>query len=132
MAILRSAIAIVAIAAVLFKNRMRPQWRTPQFHWREAMPVWWSIFWRAALYGVVGGHFIGDAARVIAIATGHWDAASTSGRIAGWLAACLFSIVAVKEALQLRRGRLSGAAGASRAQVRSEPGVRCDAGTQIP
>jgi hypothetical protein len=109
MAIIWGAIAIAGIMTVLLKNRARPQWRTYQFHWREAMPVWWSIFWRAALYGVVGGHFIGDAARVIAIATGHSDGASTSGSIANWFAAFVFSIVAVKEALQLHVGRLSGA-----------------------
>ena len=110
MVIVWGALAIAGMVAVLLKNRVRPQWRTYKFRWREAMPVWWSIFWRATLYGVVGGHFIGDAARVIAMAIGHSDGARAAGSLANWFAAFVFSIVAVKEALQLHVGRLSGAA----------------------
>jgi hypothetical protein len=107
------ALAIAGVVAVLVKNRVRPPWRIYQFHWREAMPVWWSIAWRAALYGVVGGHFIGNAARVIAMFTSHSDLASPLGSVATWLAAFIFSIIAVKQALQLHVGRLSGAVDAS-------------------
>lgn len=110
MVIVWGALAIAGVVTVRLKNRVRPQWRPYKFRWREAMPVWWSICWRAALYGVVGGHFVGQAARVIAIAMGHVDGASTAGSLATWVAAFVFSIVAVKEALQLHVGRLSGAA----------------------
>jgi hypothetical protein len=104
-----SALGIAVTVNVLLKNRVRPQWRTYSLQWREAMPVWWSILWRATFYGVVGGHFLGDAARIIAIATGHSDIAGTSGRVANWFAALLCSIGAVKEALQIHVGRLTGA-----------------------
>ena len=103
------AIALAAAASILLKKRVRPQWRIYKFQWLETMPVWWSILWRAAVYGAVGGHFVGDAARVIAMSIGHSDSASTSGSVANWLAAVALSTVAVKEALQLHVGRLTGA-----------------------
>jgi hypothetical protein len=103
------ALAIAGMVAVLLKNRVRPQWKIYKFRWREAMQVWWSICWRATLYGVVGGHFVGQAVRGVAIAAGHLEGASTAGSLATWVAAFVFTIVAVKEALQLHVGRLSGA-----------------------
>jgi hypothetical protein len=103
------ALALAAVASMLSKKRVQPKWRTYKFKWLETMPVWWSILWRAVLYGAVGGHFVGNGARIIAMFIGQSDLVSTSGSVASGIAAVAFSTVAVNKALELHIGRLTGA-----------------------
>jgi ABC-type Fe3+ transport system permease subunit len=103
------ALGAACMVAILVKNRVRTRWRTYKFSWREALPAWWSIFWRTVLYGVIGGHFAGYAARVIAMEIGHPDYTGICGSVATVIAVIVFSVAAVKEALQLHVGRLTDA-----------------------
>jgi hypothetical protein len=75
--------------------------------WNRVFPVWWSFFWRASIYGLVGGSVLGAILGAIAGATGHLDMAKLYGSVGGYIASVPASILALKQTLNLHLGSLT-------------------------
>jgi hypothetical protein len=69
--------------------------------WNRLFPIWWSFFWRAAIYGLIGGFVLGAVFGAIAGATGHLDKASLYGGVGGYIAGIPASMLALKQTLSL-------------------------------
>jgi hypothetical protein len=78
--------------------------------WRTALSVWWSIAWRAAIYGCIGGFVFGAAGGVVAALSGNLEKAEIYGMIGGYIATIPASILATKHALSKHLVRLAGLA----------------------
>lgn len=66
--------------------------------WQQSLPVWWSWFWRACLYGVIAGAVLGFVGGFIATYTDP-SQAGTYGRIGGYVASVPATLLAFKHAL---------------------------------
>lgn len=65
---------------------------------KQTLPVWWSLAWRATLYGLILGFAFGVVGGVIA-ALNDPSMAPIYGAIGGYLAAVPASMFALKQAL---------------------------------
>ena len=79
--------------------------------WNRLLPIWWSFFWRASIYGGVGGLILGAIFGAIAGATGHLDKASFVGGVGGYIAGVPASMLALRQTLNLYLGSLTSLAG---------------------
>lgn len=64
--------------------------------WSNVIPVWWSFFWRATVFGAVGGAILGAIAGVGVAIYGRPELASAAGGIAGYVAAIPISMWCIK------------------------------------
>lgn len=64
--------------------------------WGNAIPVWWSFFWRATLFGALAGGALGFIGGVIVTIIGKPELGATVGGIAGYVAAIPVSMWCVK------------------------------------
>ena len=78
--------------------------------WNRLLPVWWSFFWRATIYGGVGGAILGALFGIIAGITGHLDKASFVGNIGGYIATVPASMLALRQTLNVHLGSLTSLA----------------------
>ena len=67
--------------------------------WGDALPVWWSIFWRGLIYGFIGGFVLGFVGGVIAALLSTPEKAVLFGMVGGYIAAIPASMLAVKQAI---------------------------------
>jgi hypothetical protein len=77
--------------------------------WSSSMKVWWSLFWRCALYGVVAGFFLGAIAGFFTELFGNSSNAAYNGMIAGYVGNIFASMLALKHALSKHTTLLSSA-----------------------
>ena len=75
--------------------------------WNKAVAVWWSLAWRASLYGLVGGLMLGAIGGGLAAIVGEPQKAGLYGSIAGYVAAIPASMLALKQALSKHLASLS-------------------------
>jgi hypothetical protein len=64
--------------------------------WGNSIPVWWSFFWRATLFGALAGGVLGFVGGVAVSLLGKPELAPTVGAAAGYIAAIPVSIWSVK------------------------------------
>lgn len=78
--------------------------------WKQVMPLWWSFFWRATLFGLLLGFGLGAVGGVIAALAGVPDQSGLYGALGGWVASIPATIVALKYAVSkhLMKGVLRG------------------------
>jgi Mg/Co/Ni transporter MgtE len=82
--------------------------------WKQTMPVWWSFFWRALLYGMLLGATFGFLAGFYAAFSGVPDKGALYGAIGGWVAAIPGSMLAIKQSVSRHLpGLTTASAGAS-------------------
>lgn len=67
--------------------------------WSETLPLWWSFFWRAALYGLLIGFVFGGIGGVIATMSGAPTSAHVYGQLGGMLAGIPASLISMKQTL---------------------------------
>lgn len=67
--------------------------------WSETLPMWWSFFWRAALYGLFIGLVFGAIGGFFAAMSGSMTSAHVYGQIGGLLAGIPASLLAMKQTL---------------------------------
>jgi len=67
--------------------------------WSQSIPVWWSFFWRASLFGAIAGAVLGGVGGVIVALIGKPELAATIGGIAGYVAAIPVSMYCMKHIL---------------------------------
>jgi hypothetical protein len=67
--------------------------------WKQTMPVWWSLVWRATIYGALLGTVLGFFAGMYAGLSGVPDREVLYGAIAGGLGTIPASMLALKQAL---------------------------------
>lgn len=67
--------------------------------WGNSIPVWWSFFWRATVFGALAGALLGAIGGLIAGLMGRVDLASTVGGVAGYLIAIPVSMWCIKHLL---------------------------------
>lgn len=67
--------------------------------WSETLPVWWSFFWRAALYGLIIGFVFGAIGGFMAAMSGSATSAHIYGQVGGILAGIPASLIALKQTL---------------------------------
>ncbi|TWX65834.1 hypothetical protein [Colwellia sp. C1TZA3] len=70
-----------------------------EISWSQSMPVWWSFFWRATVFGAVAGAILGGIGGVIVALIGKPELAATIGGVAGYIAAIPVSIYCMKHIL---------------------------------
>ncbi len=61
--------------------------------WGNSVPVWWSFFWRATLFGALGGLILGFVAGIVVGIMGRPDLGAAAGAIAGYVAAIPIYVV---------------------------------------
>lgn len=66
--------------------------------WSETLPMWYSFFWRAALYGLLLGIVFGGIGGFAAV-PGSTASAHMYGQAAGVLASIPASLIAMKQTL---------------------------------
>jgi hypothetical protein len=74
--------------------------------WNMALAVWWSVTWRAGVFGVLGGAILGFIGGFIAGASGHREYGVIAGMVGGYIATIPASMFAVKQALGKHLGAL--------------------------
>jgi hypothetical protein len=67
--------------------------------WDKTIPVWWSFFWRALIYGVAAGFVLGFIAGFGAAMMHSPQNARFAGMIAGYIGSIPASMFAFKQAL---------------------------------
>ena len=67
--------------------------------WGNSIHVWWSFFWRATLFGALGGLVFGFIAGIVVAIMGRPDLGGTAGAIAGYVAAIPVSMWCIKHIL---------------------------------
>ena len=67
--------------------------------WSNSIPVWWSFFWRATLFGAIGGGVLGFIAGIIVGVFGKPELGATVGAIAGYVVAVPVSMWCIKHIL---------------------------------
>jgi hypothetical protein len=75
--------------------------------WKQAMPVWWSFFRRAVVYGLALGALLGFFIGLYAAFSGVPDRAALYGALAGWIGAVPASMLALKQAISKHLTRLT-------------------------
>jgi hypothetical protein len=75
--------------------------------WDIVIPLWWAFFWRATLFGILGGAVVGGIAGGIMGATGHVEAARTAGQMGGYIASVPVSLLVLRHVLSKRHGMYS-------------------------
>lgn len=81
-----------------------------QVQWRDVLPVWWSFFWRAAVFGALLGFLLGALVGVLLGMAGSAEKAPLYGALAGWVGAIPASMLAMKQALTRHLPALGGVA----------------------
>lgn len=74
-----------------------PQGRT--LGWKQAIPLWWSFFWRTLVYGLLFGFVLGAFSGGIAGFLGVPEKAAFYGGIAGWVATFPATMLALKQSV---------------------------------
>jgi hypothetical protein len=64
--------------------------------WNHAALIWWSLFWRVTLFGMLAGFVVGLFAGMIAGALGQPDSAEPWARIGGLIVSIPVGISVVK------------------------------------
>ena len=67
-----------------------------EISWSESVPVWWSFFWRATIFGAIAGAILGGIGGVIVALLGKPELAATVGGAAGYVAAIPISMYCMK------------------------------------
>jgi hypothetical protein len=70
-----------------------------QIKWGDVLPVWWSFFWRATVFGALLGFLLGALVGFLLGVAGSADKAPVYGAIAGWAGTIPATILAMKQAL---------------------------------
>ena len=80
-----------------------------QLSWKQTMPVWWSFFWRALVYGILRGAALGFLAGLYATFLGVPDKGGLYGGTAGRFATIPASMLALKQSTSKHFSALSSA-----------------------
>ena len=67
--------------------------------WRNSIPVWWSFFWRATLFGAIAGFLFGLIGGVAVAIMGRPDLGDTVGLISGYVVGVPVSMWCIKQIL---------------------------------
>ena len=78
--------------------------------WEQALSIWWSIFGRGTLYGILTVFVLGFIGGVIAAGTGNPDLTNTYGTVGGYIVSILATILALKQAISKHLLSLAGIA----------------------
>lgn len=67
--------------------------------WANTMPVWWSFYWRATVFGLLAGGLLGAVGGFVVAMIGRPDLAGTAGAVAGYAVGIPISMWCMKEVL---------------------------------
>jgi Na+/proline symporter len=68
--------------------------------WENILPVWWSFYWRATIFGLIAGAIVGALAGFVLGAMNKPELIPYAGGIAGFVVGLPISIICLKIAFE--------------------------------